>query len=80
MRGLTAALEAYEKARLMAQMERDIRGHTGVRSEFVGKPALEGRGERLNFNQPAKPFNCINCGAPRPRNSSLCCDYCGSQS
>lgn len=78
MRGLSAAHEAYERARLMAQMERDIQGHSGVHGERLGDPCLEGRGERINFNEPARPINCINCGAPRPRISSGRCDYCGS--
>lgn len=28
--------------------------------------------------KPSSAGHCINCGAPRPRASSLCCDYCGS--
>lgn len=78
MRGLSSMLEAYERGRLLAMMERDIAGVTGVRSEFLGEQAPQGRGERLNFNQPAQPNNCVNCGAPRARASSACCDYCGS--
>jgi len=78
MRGLSSMLEAYERGRLLAMMERDIAGVTGVRRELMGDPAPQGRGERLNLNQPAQPINCVNCGAPRVRASSACCDYCGS--
>lgn len=97
MTGLSAMLEAYERGRLLAMMERDIAGVTGVRRELMGDQALEGRSQRLDrmssaevcaflgrpqqavLNQPAKPINCVNCGAPRQRASSLCCDYCGSR-
>lgn len=40
--------------------------------------AFLGRPQQAALNKPAQPINCVNCGAPRVRASSACCDYCGS--
>ena len=81
---MSSTLDAYLRARrpdavfVVEDFGRRARFFSGVGDELFGDPALEGRGERLNFNQPAQPINCVNCGAPRVRASSACCDYCGS--
>lgn len=52
---------------------------TGIYEARLGEPALEGRGTPVNFNEPAQPINCVNCGAPRVALRKAC-DYCGSES
>lgn len=44
----------------------------------LGQSSLEGRGKPINLGRPAEAINCVNCGAPLPIASSVCCDYCGS--
>jgi hypothetical protein len=86
-----AAAEAYDRMKKGPVPSRDIHPRVLRRvAQFLGpnEVAVETDFGRLlhietgvydtALGLPSKSINCVNCGAPRPRASSVCCDYCGS--
>ena len=77
MNRLRVWMKANEVA-VVTEFGRLLHIETGVYSERMGEPALEGRGQPLHSNSRVVHSNCVNCGAPRQPAMGTC-DYCGTE-
>lgn len=78
MHHLRAWVRASGDVAVLTDFGRLLHIETGIYSERMGEPALEGRGQPLHSNSRVVHSNCVNCGAPRQPAMGTC-DYCGTE-